>query len=238
VSRVLVAARALRHKLTLLSAFGAVWPAAVRGGKMLAQGRFREFGRKLFNEMDDVKAAADAPRAGPRVFLAGHVVGLGGYDHVVRAVLKGLLASGVDVCRDRRALFRKDHLPSELRPTESRRKPDEPRLAVCPPYLLKRFRPDARTVAFTMWETDSLPEPAVDQLNRCGLVVVPSRWGAECFRKNGVETPIEVVPLGHDPAVFAPAPTTKPAVCCGRTCSASSTCSRCRSRSTATCGCG
>ena len=188
MSRVLVAARAVRHKLTLLTAFGAVWPAAARGGKLLATGRFREFGRKLFNEMDDVRAAAAAPRSGPRVFLAGHVVGVGGYDHVVRAVLKGLLASGVDVCRDRRALFRKDHIPIELRPTESRRQPGEPRLAVCPPHLLRHYRPDARTAAFTMWETDALREAAVVQLNRCGLVIVPSQWGAECFRSNGNDT--------------------------------------------------
>lgn len=212
MSRVRVAARALRHKFTLLTAFGTVWPAAVRGGKMLATGRFREFGRKLFNEMDDVRTAADSPRTGPRVFLAGHVVGLGGYDHVVRAVLKGLLASGVDVCRDRRALLRKDHIPRELRPTEARREADSPRLAVCPPHHLRRYRPDRRTAALTMWETDTLPETAVVQLNKCGLVIVPSRWGAECFRANGITTPIEVVPLGYDPAVFAPAP--KPAGVC------------------------
>ena len=211
MSRVLVAARALKHKLTLLTAFGTVWPAAVRGGKMLARGRFREFGRKLFNEMDDVRAAAVAARTGPRVFLAGHVVGLGGYDHVVRAVLKGLLSSGVNVCRDRRALFRKDHIPLELRPTEAKRRDGEPRLAVCPPHHLKRYRPDRRTAAFTMWETDTLPEKAVEQLNRCGLVIVPSKWGAECFRKNGVETTIEVVPLGYDPAAFRALPTPPPA---------------------------
>jgi glycosyltransferase involved in cell wall biosynthesis len=53
-----------------------------------------------------------------------------------------------------------------------------------------------------MWETDRLPASAVAALNRCGLVIVPSRWGADCFRENGVKTPIEVVPLGYDPAVF------------------------------------
>ena len=62
MSRVRVAARALRHKFRLLSAFGTVWPAAVRGGKLLACGRFHEFGRRLFNEMDDVRAMTPAPR--------------------------------------------------------------------------------------------------------------------------------------------------------------------------------
>jgi glycosyltransferase involved in cell wall biosynthesis len=55
-----------------------------------------------------------------------------------------------------------------------------------------------------MWETDTLPPGSVEQLNRCGLVIVPSRWGAECFRANGVRVPIEIVPLGYDPAVFRP----------------------------------
>ena len=194
--------RALRHKLRLLSAFGTVWPAAVRGGKLLASGQFREFGRKLFNEKDDVEVAAARTRSGPRLFLAGYVLGHGGYDHVVRAVLQGLTASGVDVCRDPRALFSKEIVPCDLRPTEARRGSDSPRLAVCPPHLLKRFRPDRRTAAFTMWETDTLPAQAVVQLNRCGLVIVPSRWGAECFRANGVTPPIEVVPLGYDAESF------------------------------------
>ena len=115
MSRVHVAARALRKKFGLLSAFGTVWPAAVRGGRLLARGRFREFGRKLFNEMDDVRAVdAMTSRPGPRLFLAGHVLGLGGYDHVVRAVLKGLTDSGIDVCRDLRALIRGGASDDEL----------------------------------------------------------------------------------------------------------------------------
>jgi glycosyltransferase involved in cell wall biosynthesis len=214
VSHVRDAARALRHKFRLMAAFGTVWPAAVRGGKLLATGQFREFGRKLFNEMDDVRAAAaGAPRSGPQLFLAGHVLGLGGYDHVVRAVLRGLLDSGVDVCRDPRALFRKELVPAHLRPTEARREWDSFRLAVAPPHRLGHFRPDARTAALTMWETDELPADGVEQLNRCGLVVVPSRWGAACFRKNGVKVPIEVVPLGIDPTAFRASGRREPAGC-------------------------
>jgi glycosyltransferase involved in cell wall biosynthesis len=50
-----------------------------------------------------------------------------------------------------------------------------------------------------------LPARAVRALNRAGLVLVPSRWGAACFRANGVTVPVEVVPLGHDPEVFGTA---------------------------------
>jgi glycosyltransferase involved in cell wall biosynthesis len=204
-SRAWLAVRAVRHKLRLLGAFGVTWPAAVRGGKLLLRGRFREFAGKLFNELDDVRDDVTSPRSGPPLFIAGHVLGTGGYDHVVLAVLKGLTAAGVNLLRDGRFLFRKDVLAPHLRPGKANRA-DEPRLVVAPPHLLNRFRLDARTAVFTMWETDTLPAVAVRQLNRCGLVVVPSRWGADCFRANGVSVPIEVVPLGFDAGVFIRVP--------------------------------
>jgi glycosyltransferase involved in cell wall biosynthesis len=200
-----------------MAAFGALGPAAVRGGKLLARGRFREFARKLLNESADARLA-DAARArpGPPLFLAGQLMRPGGYDHVVLAVLRGLTAAGVNVHRDFWGLFRKDLIPPELRPGEARRRPGQPRLAVVPPHRLARVRPDRRTAAFTMWETDTLPAAAVRALNQCGLVIVPSRWGADCFRANGVTVPIEVVPLGYDPGVFssraASAPRARPVV--------------------------
>ena len=111
------------------------------------------------------------------LFLAGHVLGLGGYDHLVLNVLKGLTESGINVCRDARACFRKQLVPPAIRPSELRRKRDHPRLAIAPPHLLGRYKPDERTAAFTMWETDTLPPDGVQQLNRCGLVIVPSALG-------------------------------------------------------------
>jgi glycosyltransferase involved in cell wall biosynthesis len=204
--RVRTGARAVWLKLRLMAAFGALGPAAVRGGKLLARGRFREFARKLLNESADARLAdAARMRTGPLLFLAGQIMRPGGYDHVVLAVLRGLTAAGVNIHRDFWGLFRKDLIPPELRPGEIRRRPGQPRLAVVPPHLLARVRPDRRTAALTMWETDTLPAAAVRALNRCGLVIVPSRWGADCFRANGVVVPIEVVPLGHDPGVFGTA---------------------------------
>lgn len=204
VAKFALAVRAVRLKLQLLNAYDTFWPAAVRGSRLLLQGRLRDFTCKLFNELPDARATIPvaAARTGPPLFLAGHVLGLGGYDHLVLNILKGLTEAGLHVCADRRACFRKQLVPLELRPTPCRRKRNHPRLAIAPPHLLRRFRPDRRTAAFTMWETDTLPPDAVPQLNRCGLVLVPSRWGAECFRANGVTVPIEVVPLGYDPVVF------------------------------------
>ncbi len=205
-SNLRLAVQAVRLKLRLLTAYDTFWPAVARGGKLILKGRVGEFTRKLFNELPDARNAAKvaAMRSGPPFFLAGHVLGLGGYDHLVINILKGLMASGLNICRDRRACFRKQLVPSYLRPTELTRR-NHPRLAVAPPHLLHRYRLDSRTAVFTMWETDTLPASGIKQLNRCGLVIVPSRWGAKCFRANGVTVPIEVVPLGYDPGIFHPA---------------------------------
>jgi glycosyltransferase involved in cell wall biosynthesis len=194
----------VRLKFLLLTAYDTFWPAAARGGRLLLRGRVGEFTRKLFNELPDARDAVpvEAARTGPPLFLAGHVLGLGGYDQLVLNILKGLTEAGVNVCADRRACFRKQLVPSELRPTQLRRT-RHPRLAIAPPHLLRRYRPDSRTAAFTMWETDTLPADGVRQLNRCGLVIVPSRWGADCVRANGVTVPVEVVPLGYDPSTFS-----------------------------------
>lgn len=205
----LLLVRAVRLKLRLLTAYDTFWPAVGRGVRLLLTGRWRAFIRKLFNELPEARGAVAVGRRrdGPILFLAGHVLGHGGYDQVVLNVLKGLTAAGVHVCRDARACLRKELVPVEWRPTELRRR-GHPRLVVCPPHLLRRYRPDARTAVLTMWETDTLPPGSVEWLNRCGLVLVPSRWGADCFRANGVRVPIAVVPLGYDPEVFSPIPGT------------------------------
>jgi glycosyltransferase involved in cell wall biosynthesis len=212
-SKIQVAVRAVQHKLRLLTAYDTFWPAVRRGGKLLLKGRVGDFTRKLFNELEDARVVdcVTAGRTGPPLFLAGHVLGLGGYDQVVMSVLKGLIESGVNVCRDTRACFRSQLVPTEFRPAEVRRRKSDPRLAIAPPHLLKRYRLDAATAVLTMWETESLPPNSVAQLNRCGLVIVPSTWGARSFRSSGVTVPIAVVPLGYDPLVFQPHPNPSPA---------------------------
>ena len=187
-----------------MSALGTLWPAVKRGGKLLASGHIRQFTKKLFSESAAIREQAPN-RDGPSLVLAGHILRAGGYDLLVRAVLKGLIESGVNVIRDPDSVLNADLVPLAIRPSEAKRN-DAPRLAITPPHLLHRFHPDARTVAFTMWETDTLPAKSVAELNRCGRVIVPSVWGERCFRENGVTVPIDVVPLGHDPATFSPRP--------------------------------
>ncbi|MFO0803844.1 MAG: glycosyltransferase [Gemmataceae bacterium] len=202
----ILALRAVRHKLRAMTALGTLWPAIRRGGSLLARGRFRQFAGKLFNEYDAVRLGESAPiRSGPPLVLAGHILRPGGYDHVVLAVLTGLIEAGVNVIRDPDSVMRLEHIPEQARPGEGATHA-MPRLIATPPHLLHRFHPSRRDTAYTMWETDTLPARAVTELNRCGRVIVPSEWGAACFRANGVTPPIHVVPLGHDPELFHPLP--------------------------------
>ena len=189
-----------------MTALGTLWPAVRRGGSLLARGRFRQFAGKLFNERETVRAVGAAPvRSGPPLVLAGHILRPGGYDHVVLAMLTGLIEAGANVIRDPDSVMRLEHIPEHARPAEGATL-SMPRLIATPPHLLHRFHPSGRDTAFTMWETDALPVRAVKELNHCGRVIVPSEWGAACFRANGVTVPIHVVPLGHDPNVFHPLP--------------------------------
>lgn len=59
-------------------------------------------------------------------------------------------------------------------------------------------------VGFTMLEVDGLPAEWVRQANLMDEVWVPSSFNERTFRDAGVRVPIRVVPLGVDPAYFAP----------------------------------
>jgi glycosyltransferase involved in cell wall biosynthesis len=95
-------------------------------------------------------------------------------------------------------------VPPEFAPSERMYDWLSPRLAVIPPHLLYWYKPTPTTAAWTMWETDQIPAGSNKYLNKCGLLLIPSRWGVESFRDNGVVVPMAVVPLGYDPEVFSP----------------------------------
>ncbi len=61
-----------------------------------------------------------------------------------------------------------------------------------------------KRVGFSMLEVDGIPADWVDRCNRMDEIWVPSRFNAQTFRESGVETPIEVIPLGVDPEIFHP----------------------------------
>jgi hypothetical protein len=74
-------------------------------------------------------------------------------------------------------------------------------LYTCPPSSMKPEKIPFPTAAFTMHELEHLPPKKagwVDVLNRLDLVITPTEWNAEAWRRFGVRTPIAVVPLGVD----------------------------------------
>ena len=215
-ARLLPAIRAKLNLMMYTRDYRGTAVALCRAGRLIATGQFGRFLFRLRNSRHGLKPAGTFTpvRTGPPLYLAGHIHGYGGYDHVVLKALVGLTASNVHVFRDPRAYMKPECVPDHAVPSERMYTFDEPRLAVIPPHLLYRFRPAARTAVWTMWETDTLPRGCAKYLNKCGLLLVPSRWGADCFRANGVRVPAEVVPLGYDPGTFAPRPAgAGPAVC-------------------------
>lgn len=59
-------------------------------------------------------------------------------------------------------------------------------------------------IGYTMLEVDGLPKEWVRQANLMDEVWVPSSFNKETFRDSGVKVPINVIPLGVDPAYFSP----------------------------------
>jgi glycosyltransferase involved in cell wall biosynthesis len=81
-------------------------------------------------------------------------------------------------------------------------------LYTSPPWSMRKVHlPGARRVGFTMHELEELQEGKRDWpdiLNTLDLVLTPTAWNRSVWRRLGVRTPIEVVPLGVDPAAYFP----------------------------------
>ena len=58
-------------------------------------------------------------------------------------------------------------------------------------------------IGYTMLEVDGLPKEWVRQANLMDQVWVPSSFNKETFLNSGVKVPVNVVPLGVDPAYFS-----------------------------------
>lgn len=138
--------------------------------------------------------------------LSADLKGITGYDHLVFALLKGLPSVGAELSLHPVSQVRGDLVPLGFVPPVKAWQAGKRQLIISPPFLANRFAPDKQSAIFTMWETDTLEQAWVELLNRCGLVMVPSQWSVDCFRKCGVTSPLEVVPLGYDPLVFQPSP--------------------------------
>jgi glycosyltransferase involved in cell wall biosynthesis len=135
-----------------------------------------------------------------------------GYGYLSYHLLRSLARLGVPVrlvpIRDAMT-----EVPDELKPLiQERPAPDAWEVLFFPPFALGDKELTRRTLLFTMWESSRLRPEWVAELNKSGGVIVPCEWNAVCFSAAGVEVPLHVVPLGHDPEVFQPGDDF-PAVC-------------------------
>jgi glycosyltransferase involved in cell wall biosynthesis len=64
-------------------------------------------------------------------------------------------------------------------------------------------RPGKRNVLITMWESEDFPPRMRPYLDSADLVITPSRFAAQLLAPH-IDAPLVRVPLGVDPAVFAP----------------------------------
>jgi len=72
-----------------------------------------------------------------------------------------------------------------------------------PPWLAEPV-PSANHWLFTMCEGSRLPKSWVTKIRKAGVqkILVPCRHNQEVFINSGVKVPVEIVPLGIDPAEF------------------------------------
>ncbi len=77
-----------------------------------------------------------------------------------------------------------------------------PRITFLPPTP----QPSARVrVIYTMMETEIVHQDMIKVMNEnFDECWVPTRWNAETFRRSGLKMPIYTMPLGVDPAIYAP----------------------------------
>jgi glycosyltransferase involved in cell wall biosynthesis len=77
-----------------------------------------------------------------------------------------------------------------------------------PPFSMRKVHlPGAARVGFTMHESETLGEGKRDWpeiLNALDLIFTPTEWNREVWQRLGVQTPIEVVPVGVDPNAYYP----------------------------------
>jgi len=224
--RLRLLARSLVAKVRLLRAHRCTLPALGRAARLVLRGEFRQLLTKLRGGLLDARTmlpemltpGASSPHLQrsplqPDLLLAADIRGVSGYDRVGLSWASQLSRLGLAVAIDPKAIVRWDAVPPGLRWPIAKRRGTTLRLIVGPPFRMAAFAPDARSMVYTMWETDTLAPEWVQSLNRAARVLVPSAWQVEGFRRSGVTVPIEVVPLGHDPRLFHPSATRQAREC-------------------------
>jgi glycosyltransferase involved in cell wall biosynthesis len=129
-----------------------------------------------------------------------------GYGAMAEHLALGLEAAGAKVEARPIGLDRRGLTPdclALLDRASSRGAPAETLLFTYPQPALEPFL-NGGAAFYTMWEGDRIPTSWRAQLAAARHVVVPSRFLPGVLRDSGIATSVSVVPLGVDPAIYAP----------------------------------
>lgn len=140
------------------------------------------------------------------VTVIGPFRGVTGYDHHVRAFVRGLVATGIAVQLRQHAAWG-DHPGSEgvLDPffaELARPVPARLSLQFCMPHQIGT-EPDLPILLHTMFEATRIPQSWVEASRRVRLTLLPTESSRRAWQRSGVPSGcLRLSPLGVDPAFF------------------------------------
>jgi len=137
----------------------------------------------------------------------GPITDLGGYACLNRWLINGLVDRGfnikletmptiMDISKDEYIYYNeleKNHFPHLAKIPKIH--------GITPPNKFFQGRPN---ILFTMMETRNLHQKFVHNCNQVDLILNPSHWGVETFKRCGITTPVKYAPIGIDFNRFKP----------------------------------
>lgn len=187
-----------------------VTPPSPEGSDIHNKG-FVETGPRVISDSgvpaDSGPAPVEKPKSHiPEVVWTGIIHGVSGYSKANREIVKRL-SSTVKVRFSDQMPWNDAHADLEAKELWAGHKWDQiPRNAVRVTFLppQKEFQSSYRII-YTMMETEIVHSDMIrlmnENYNECWT---PTNWNAQTFRQSGLRLPINVIPLGVDPAIFAP----------------------------------
>jgi hypothetical protein len=155
----------------------------------------------------DIPLNLDARPLKPlEVVWTGIIHGVSGYSKANREIVKRL-DSIIKVRFGYQMLFSPPDADQDSRDMWTSHKWDEipqgaPRVTFLPPQIEPKA---AHRIIYTMMETEIVHPDMIRLMNEnyeeCWT---PTHWNAQTFRQSGLRLPINVMPLGVDPAIYAP----------------------------------
>lgn len=138
--------------------------------------------------------------------FCGDPFSISGYSEHIRELMLALLDAGADLSLNYIKQAPVD-LPGpyveKLKPLVNRKNGATLDVYVTVPPAMQKS--NEQIVAYTTFETNTLPRGWAQVLNQTDLVMVPSTFNLRTFADAGVIKPIEVCFEGYDPAVYNPA---------------------------------